>query len=1070
MNRTNSGRFQGDGGAPIQRANIGRVNSTNPAARPRSNSPSRVPSTGFATSQTSKANDLMRPSSTTFSQAKAPSNMGTAASPYSSIQRSRSPTSVGMRNDVEAANFRANVNAYSQLNRPVSGAGAIPKRYDRLRAQMDDIPVEEPPSSPQKVGSEMPMKSSVLLGPDDAPDRFKGENPLQFAIWGHYMTHLAMYLCFVVGVFAILWDDPYAFDCEINGTLINATYIYDPVTETGVCKNPYKPSIEGAPGPGSIYIIYSFFLFIVDNRYFGWGLYYPNDSYYYIIGISPLAISHLLVGIVGLPFYSTTLAAVPLIAASVVLFYAAWRQESGDGGRQKLREAKEAAAKKKEQEIKSQPVSAMQEGELNCLEKLQLLPMQIYDKFLEIAGVVVEYNPGQFYLRLVKEEKLSLYFWTLFYIFLNLVTFWVVQKDWIDKLHHYRDGLLRGTLDISCGTEQCKLNKQMATSGPLSEIAPWAKASAWCINLNCHLILLPVTKILLSKIYNQGVSWDARAKSSNLFAKFFAGPFIRYFPLHKNIDMHKLCAGAIFFFSFIHMVSHYGVLVNSGDTALVAFKMYGWSYFAYFSGAILILCMFFIYSGAFEEVRRANYEAFFFSHHFYILFFFFLFIHARSFWMWGVWPVMLYLYEKWISRYRGILPFAIIKVEWIEPVLAVYFRPLLKDTYKFKEGQYLHLNCPAISASEWHPFTISSASEDLTHGPLIHIASGEAVTEVPQPPPNVWPADARWKKYCRVSHDWRPLQINAPHSLLDRSDVEYFDMISVHIKVLGKGSWTYRFKEYLQQLEPRVDENGDPLFPIYFSRMDERGDHVVGKQYDPQQLPLIRVDGPHSAPAEHYHHYKTLMLVGAGIGMTPCSSILTSLIKYKWKKGHQTEILHFYWVIRYDEVDSFQWFVHLLTELSFELKRNKENRQTERQYYLEINIYVTGAPKIGEVGLQLAPLKRAPMKYSDSYGTPGFTAEQLYALLKSPKVDSRTQKEQMSSINTAKNRLQNIWVWNGRPQWEIIFADLKEQRQHNEIGCVFCGTPAIGADLKEMCDKHSSVSDQTIFTLHKENF
>ena len=431
---------------------------------------------------------------------------------------------------------------------------------------------------------------------------------------------------------------------------------------------------------------------------------------------------------------------------------------------------------------------------------------------------------------------------------------------------------------------------------------------------------------------------------------------------------------------------------------------------------------------------------------------------------------MLYLYEKWISRYRGVLPFAIIKVEWIDPVMAIYFRPLLKDTFKFKEGQYIHLNCPAISKSEWHPFTISSASEDLKQGPLIHIVSGEAVVEVPKPPATVWPVDARWKKYCRVSQDWRPLQVNAPHSLLDRSDVEYFDMISVHIKVHGKGSWTYRFKEYLQALEPRVDENGDPMFPIYFSRMDERGDHVVGRQLDPQQLPLLRVDGPHSAPAEHYHHYKTLMLVGAGIGMTPCASILTSLIKYKWKKGHESEILHFYWIVRYDEVDSFQWFVHLLTELSFELKRNKENRQTERQYYLEINIYVTGAPKIGEAGIQMAPLKRAPMKYSDSYGTPGFSAEQLYALLKSPKIDSRTQKEQMSSVNTAKNRLQNIWVWSGRPQWEIIFSDLKEQRQHAEIGCCFCGTPVIGADLKEMCDKYTDVKDQCVFTLHKENF
>lgn len=690
------------------------------------------------------------------------------------------------------------------------------------------------------------------------------------------------------------------------------------------------------------------------------------------------------------------------------------------------------------------------------------------------TGLAVEkMNPARFWMRLANEEKLSHYFWTIFYIFINLVTFWVVHKEWLDTLEDFKNGLIDGSLDVSssCDTLECDINRQMVKSGPLSAMAPWAKASAWCLNLNCHLILFPVTKILLAKIYNSGMSWHEAQQKSTFFSKWFAGPMVRYFPLHKNIDFHKLCAGAIAFFTFIHMMSHYGVLYSSGDTALVVFKMYGWSYFAYFSGATLVLCMFFIYSGAFDEVRRAKYEAFFISHHFFVLFFFFLFIHARSFWAWGTWPVMLYMYEKWVSRYRGILPFSLIKVEWVDPVLAIYFRPVLTDSYKFKEGQYLHMNVPAISKTEWHPFTISSAYDDLINGQLIHKASGEAVVEVPRPPANVWPADARWNKYCRVSQDWRPLQINAPHQLLDRSDVEYFDMISLHVKVMGPGSWTRRLKEYYESLNPKLDVDGNPIFPIYFSRIDHRGELTVGRQTGIGGEPLIRVDGPHSAPAEHYHHYKTLMLVGAGIGLTPCASILASLIKYKWKKNHSTEILHFFWVVRYDELDSFQWFIHLLTEISFELKRNKENHQIDKQYYLEINIYITSAPRgLDSDPPPLKPLKRAPKKYSDSYGTPAFSAEQLYSLMKNPKIDSRTQKEQMNSVNTAKNRLQNIWIWNGRPNWEIIFTDMKQQRQHPDIGVAFCGTPVIGNDLKEMCDRHSNRHEDCVFTLHKENF
>lgn len=70
----------------------------------------------------------------------------------------------------------------------------------------------------------------------------------------------------------------------------------------------------------------------------------------------------------------------------------------------------------------------------------------------------------------------------------------------------------------------------------------------------------------------------------------------------------------------------------------------------------------------------------------------------------------------------------------------------------------------------------------------------------------------------------------------------------------------------------------------------------------------------------------------------------------------------------------------------------------------------------------------------------------------------------------AENRLQDIWIWNGRPQWDEIFREMKEQRQHTDIGVCFCGSPAIGIDLRAMCEKYSSVEEECLFSLHKENF
>lgn len=52
-----------------------------------------------------------------------------------------------------------------------------------------------------------------------------------------------------------------------------------------------------------------------------------------------------------------------------------------------------------------------------------------------------------------------------------------------------------------------------------------------------------------------------------------------------------------------------------------------------------------------------------------------------------------------------------------------------------------------------------------------------------------------------------------------------------------------------------------------------------------------------------------VVVVRAGIGMTPCASVLTAMLKYRWRFGQPPEKLHFYWVVQHNEVDAFQWCV-----------------------------------------------------------------------------------------------------------------------------------------------------------------
>eukprot|EP00968_Pinguiococcus_pyrenoidosus_P028471 scaffold7887_cov286-Pinguiococcus_pyrenoidosus.AAC.1 len=207
----------------------------------------------------------------------------------------------------------------------------------------------------------------------------------------------------------------------------------------------------------------------------------------------------------------------------------------------------------------------------------------------------------------------------------------------------------------------------------------------------------------------------------------------------------------------------------------------------------------------------------------------------------------------------------------------------------------------------------------------------------------------------------------------------------------------------------------------------------------------------------------TVMLIGAGIGLTPCSSILSALLKFRWKKNFRPEILHFYWVVRQSDVDGFQWFIRRLTELEHGLKRDREQEQVDRRYYAEINIFVTGAKEKRDV----QPMRGGKrLVYSDALTQPSFADEDLYAAMLNPTVGrmffglfsmfippvdaccgvfleshrkptaltTDVPKRQVSSkeatailgdperAESAPNRFQDIFVWNGRPIWSEIFA------------------------------------------------
>lgn len=89
--------------------------------------------------------------------------------------------------------------------------------------------------------------------------------------------------------------------------------------------------------------------------------------------------------------------------------------------------------------------------------------------------------------------------------------------------------------------------------------------------------------------------------------------------------------------------------------------------------------------------------------------------------------------------------------------------------------------------------------------------------------------------------------------------------ISVHMKV--SGDWTKQFTKLLGcNWDKPVDNAPDGA------------NQRVMLPTAAVKLPLVKFDGPFGAASEDFLHFETIILVGAGIGVTPMASIL----KYCW--------------------------------------------------------------------------------------------------------------------------------------------------------------------------------------------
>nr|AWK57838.1 NADPH oxidase [Aquilaria sinensis] len=121
--------------------------------------------------------------------------------------------------------------------------------------------------------------------------------------------------------------------------------------------------------------------------------------------------------------------------------------------------------------------------------------------------------------------------------------------------------------------------------------------------------------------------------------------------------------------------------------------------------------------------KLTGFNAFWYSHHLFIIVYALLIVHGiklyltkewykKTTWMYLAVPVTLYLCERMTRALRSsIKPVTIYKVA-VYPgnVLALHMSK--PNGFRYKSGQYIFVNCAAVSPFEWHPFSITSAPGD----------------------------------------------------------------------------------------------------------------------------------------------------------------------------------------------------------------------------------------------------------------------------------------------------------------------------------------------------------------------
>ncbi|THU81158.1 NADPH oxidase [Dendrothele bispora CBS 962.96] len=444
-------------------------------------------------------------------------------------------------------------------------------------------------------------------------------------------------------------------------------------------------------------------------------------------------------------------------------------------------------------------------------------------------------------------------------------------------------------------------------------------------------------------------------------------------PFDKNITFHKSVGWSMLIWSLVHTLAHIVNVINlaidSADTTGERVK----NFFLLcveagpaVTGWIMLACLCVMVWYAREAKRRAKFERFWYTHHLFIVFFINWQLHG-----------MFCMIQPDRPPFCSFNTIGVFWRYWLVGGVIFVIERVLREV-RSRHRTY-------ISKVIQHPSKVME----------LQIKKEKTKTRAGQ---------YIFLNCPEISYfQWHPFTLtSAPEE----------DYISVHIRVVG---------DFTGALAKAVGCNFEDR-----GKKDEAGGKVIGTDANPplnKTLPRVMVDGPFGSASEDFLDYETVLLVGAGIGVTPFASILKSIwyrmnnFNYSGKPTRLSKV-YFTWVIR--DFGAAEWFHSLLHAIE---EQDTQNR-------IEINIYLTAKIKDDDMN--------------------NIIVQEVGA-----------EKDTITSLRAPTHF--------GRPNWDKVFQNISNRHPDTDCGVFFCGPKVLSSTLHLMSNKYSK-ADGTRFFFGKENF